>query len=108
MSSQAVIHNCRYISVFIKHYIIISLFNIGKTKTNTLSKDSDEISSQFISDEVSSLTDNVLLCQVDERNVYDKRRLADNWISKYLGIRPLWNKSNLVYVLFGREKFCLV
>jgi hypothetical protein len=22
-----------------------------------------------------------------------------------LGIRPLWNKSNLVYVLFGREKF---
>jgi hypothetical protein len=20
----------------------------------------------------------------------------------YLGIRPLWNKSNLVYVLFGR------
>jgi hypothetical protein len=26
----------------------------------------------------------------------------------YFGIRPLWNKSNLVYVLFGREKFCLV
>jgi hypothetical protein len=26
----------------------------------------------------------------------------------YLGIRPLWNKSKLVYVLFGREKFCLV
>jgi hypothetical protein len=26
----------------------------------------------------------------------------------YLGIRPLWNKSNLVYILFGREKFCLV
>jgi hypothetical protein len=23
----------------------------------------------------------------------------------YLGIRPLWNKSNLIYVLFGREKF---
>jgi hypothetical protein len=23
-------------------------------------------------------------------------------------VRPLWNKSNLVYVLFGREKFCLV
>jgi hypothetical protein len=21
----------------------------------------------------------------------------------YLGIRPLWNKSNFVYVLFGRE-----
>jgi hypothetical protein len=29
-------------------------------------------------------------------------------IQWYLGIRPLWNKSNLVYVLFGREKFCLV
>jgi hypothetical protein len=26
----------------------------------------------------------------------------------YLGIRPLWNKSNLVYVLFGGEKFFLV
>jgi hypothetical protein len=26
----------------------------------------------------------------------------------YLDIRPLWNKSNLVYVLFGREIFCLV
>jgi hypothetical protein len=26
----------------------------------------------------------------------------------YLGIRPLWNKSNLIYILFGREKFCLV
>jgi hypothetical protein len=26
----------------------------------------------------------------------------------YLGIRPLWNKSKLVYVLFAREKFCLV
>jgi hypothetical protein len=26
----------------------------------------------------------------------------------YLGIRPLWNKSNLVYVLFGREKCCLL
>jgi hypothetical protein len=26
----------------------------------------------------------------------------------YLGIRPLWNKSNLVYILFGREKFYLV
>jgi hypothetical protein len=31
-----------------------------------------------------------------------------NIIQWYLGIRPLWNKSNLVYVLFGREKFCLV
>jgi hypothetical protein len=29
-------------------------------------------------------------------------------IQWYLGIRPLWNKSNLVYVLFGRETFCLV
>jgi hypothetical protein len=29
-------------------------------------------------------------------------------IQWYLGIRPLWNKSNLVYVLFGRENFCLV
>jgi hypothetical protein len=29
-------------------------------------------------------------------------------IQWYLGIRPLWNKSNLVYVLFRREKFCLV
>jgi hypothetical protein len=29
-------------------------------------------------------------------------------IQWYFGIRPLWNKSNLVYVLFGREKFCLV
>jgi hypothetical protein len=29
-------------------------------------------------------------------------------IQWYLGIRPLWNKSNLIYVLFGREKFCLV
>jgi hypothetical protein len=29
-------------------------------------------------------------------------------IQWYLGIRPLWNKSNLVYVLFGQEKFCLV
>jgi hypothetical protein len=28
----------------------------------------------------------------------------------YLGIRPFWNKSNLVYayVLFGRENFCVV
>jgi hypothetical protein len=26
----------------------------------------------------------------------------------YLGIRSIWNKSNLIYVLFGREKFCLV
>jgi hypothetical protein len=26
----------------------------------------------------------------------------------YLGTRPLWNKSKLVYVLFGRERFCLV
>jgi hypothetical protein len=31
-----------------------------------------------------------------------------NHIQWYLGIRPLWNKSNLVYALFGREKFCLV
>jgi hypothetical protein len=30
------------------------------------------------------------------------------YIQWYLGIRPLWHKSNLVYVLFGREKFCLV
>jgi hypothetical protein len=29
-------------------------------------------------------------------------------VQLYLGIRLLWNKSNLVYVLFGREKFCLV
>jgi hypothetical protein len=29
-------------------------------------------------------------------------------IQWYLGIRLLWNKSNLVYVLFGPEKFCLV
>jgi hypothetical protein len=29
-------------------------------------------------------------------------------IQWYLGIRPLWNKSNSVYILFGREKFCLV
>jgi hypothetical protein len=29
-------------------------------------------------------------------------------IQWYLGIRPLLNKSNLVYVLFGREQFCLV
>jgi hypothetical protein len=28
-----------------------------------------------------------------------------NEIQWYLGIRPLWNKSNLVYVLFGREIF---
>jgi hypothetical protein len=33
------------------------------------------------------------------------RDLGIQW---YLGIIPLWNKSNLVYVLFGREKFCLV
>jgi hypothetical protein len=26
----------------------------------------------------------------------------------YLGIYLLWNKFNLLYVLFGREKFCLV
>jgi hypothetical protein len=26
----------------------------------------------------------------------------------YLGIRSLWNKFNLVYVLSGHEKFCLV
>jgi hypothetical protein len=26
----------------------------------------------------------------------------------YLVMRPLWNKSNLLYVLFGREKFCLL
>jgi hypothetical protein len=29
-------------------------------------------------------------------------------IQWYLGIRPLRNKSNFVYVLFGREQFCLV
>jgi hypothetical protein len=29
-------------------------------------------------------------------------------IQWYLGIRPLWNKSKLVYVLFERENFCLV
>jgi hypothetical protein len=30
------------------------------------------------------------------------------YVQWYLGIRSLWNKSNLVYVLFGRETFCLV
>jgi hypothetical protein len=30
------------------------------------------------------------------------------YVQWYFGIRPLWNKFNLVYVLFGREKFCLV
>jgi hypothetical protein len=36
--------------------------------------------------------------------------LISKEIQWYLGIRvrPLWNKSNLVYVLFGSEKFCLV
>jgi hypothetical protein len=28
----------------------------------------------------------------------------DMTIQWYFGIRPLWNKSNLVYVLFGRRK----
>jgi hypothetical protein len=34
--------------------------------------------------------------------------LPDLLIQWYLGIRPLWNKPNFIYVLFGREKFCLV
>jgi hypothetical protein len=33
---------------------------------------------------------------------------VQNKVQWYLGIRPIWNKSNLVYVLFGREKFCQV
>jgi hypothetical protein len=39
-----------------------------------------------------------------------KRHVCNEYciIQWYLGIRPLWNKSNLVYILFGREKFFLV
>ena len=39
-----------------------------------------------------------------------QRRLAliPTRIQWNLGIRLLWNKSNLVYVMFGRETFCLV
>jgi hypothetical protein len=33
---------------------------------------------------------------------------SSNEVQWYLGMCPLWNKSNLVYVLFGLEKFCLV
>lgn len=60
----------------------MSFFIIGKTETNTLSKAYDKISSEFISYNVASLTDIVLLCQAEERNLWGKRRLTDNCISK--------------------------
>jgi hypothetical protein len=51
-------------------------------------------------------------------NIYRHKAMADiklkreicyyDVIQWYLGIRPLWNKSNLIYFLFGCEKFCLV
>jgi hypothetical protein len=41
----------------------------------------------------------VLLLNV--HRVSDVRQIEIQW---YLDIRPLWNKFNLVYVLFGRKK----
>jgi hypothetical protein len=42
------------------------------------------------------------------KNLYAANCSKHFIIQWYLGIRPLWNKSNLVYVLFGRENFFLV
>jgi hypothetical protein len=50
-------------------------------------------------------------CAVRNKNTKHTAISGNQLLTKvqwYLGIRPLWNKSNLVYVLFGREQFCLI